>query len=677
MEAHVWEEGAVRCSATLSGPKYEGASKIEFVFTNDAGAELGRVTATTQKEDKTIAASAEWKAKKPEGDALFYRAKYRVFVDGAPLADKPTEIAVWAKAVTITAKGEDGKVLEGASCRLTQPAAPTGWTSVGGATNQVRRTDDKGQIAFELPYPGELTGEWQRPYVLATEAWTKADGTKREAKLKIAFRAKLVFPMKGDDPSKPTRQYVNLAADGKHPERGSKLVVSVAAKAPAEAEVGDTVYLIAKFDAKNNARTPSTGGHAKGVTHKANAVLDSKKTATFDLELGHAGGDQVVISVGGTEAANDDTVTVETWRKIHYELMAPKAMQSSLESRTLGDQSTGYDLPAAMRSWFSQRLAKGFVQYECWSSQLFEESAAKAGTFYDASFIKATGSDRVWVMGGQLANDDPATFKSSATTTIHMRLCDKAVSPEAPATFATSVTKASTDVPVPGYLYKISLDDGSDSITEMTWEADVDPIATPTHPAVESGAPKKGAADRSWFVHKDHKKLEIKLGGDAAALVGAASATKCPIKISFKWATAGGINGNAGDGRQLMVMRRPPKAAASTICHELGHSMGQTVKLAGTFAKKPPHGLPYPELVPTGDVYDGKGHTGTHCAHGVSNKAAATYKAEKGDCIMFGSGNDDPEPSRANFCDTCIVYIKARNLTDVRERFKDRVEKDC
>jgi hypothetical protein len=100
----------------------------------------------------------------------------------------------------------------------------------------------------------------------------------------------------------------------------------------------------------------------------------------------------------------------------------------------------------------------------------------------------------------------------------------------------------------------------------------------------------------------------------------------------------------------------------------------------GDRTKLTPHGLPYPEVVHAGNAYEGHEHTGTHCAHAMSetDKQKASYKGLQGTCIMWGSGRDEAEPARQNFCDECMKYIKARNLSDVTTRFQaPRTAKDC
>src|SRR5262249_15593360 len=156
--------------------------------------------------------------------------------------------------------------------------------------------------------------------------------------------------------------------------------------------------------------------------------------------------------------------------------------------------------------------------------------------------------------------------------------------------------------------------------------------------------------------------LKIKLQGDAAALVGALSDDKCPIKVEFNYVLSSENCGGyaPGTGRMVVAYSTKHKYLASTICHEIGHAMGQTVFESNAKGRKKvaPAGMPYPQKVPTGTYYDdAHGHQGSHCAFGADT-SVADFEDETGTCIMFGSGEEKEEPDQNKFCDTCLKYIK-------------------
>lgn len=217
-----------------------------------------------------------------------------------------------------------------------------------------------------------------------------------------------------------------------------------------------------------------------------------------------------------------------------------------------------------------------------------------------------------------------------------------------------------------------------------------------SHPGRDAaGQPRKGPMDVAWLTLETFRKIRVKLPDKIddkpgpGAFVGAASATQCPVNVAFKVWGSTSINGNAGKGLQLMVLKETePGCCAATICHELGHSMGMT-----TFGdKNSPHpsDLPAPKHVdqPGGTYYfDSKTgpytngirnlHRGPHCAKGVpeSKKSHAKFDGwsptdPDNSCIMWGSGGSDDV--RQHFCDVCSPLIRARRLEDIRSLCSSR-----
>lgn len=218
------------------------------------------------------------------------------------------------------------------------------------------------------------------------------------------------------------------------------------------------------------------------------------------------------------------------------------------------------------------------------------------------------------------------------------------------------------------------------------------------HPGFDdTGAPRQGEMSEITFEHVNGRKKRFKLptGGPNCPgdFVGAASATTCPIEISFAMDGAYAINGNAGGGAQLMVMRTAvPAPCASTVLHELGHSMGMTVfptTGAANGRVGVPPGLDPPKHVDNGGTYYRNKsdapynhgwrtlHVGSHCCDGMP----AQHKADKDFndwdtgpsdqvCIMWGSGGDDD--NRTKYCTTCTEILKARNLSNIRAAFTGR-----
>jgi hypothetical protein len=344
-----------------------------------------------------------------------------------------------------------------------------------------------------------------------------------------------------------------------------------------------------------------------------------------------------------------------------------------------------WDLRNTTRKWASERLAAVFVEYELKESHVFAD-AKVANWLHDGAYL-GMPAGKYYVVGSPADDDDPVPFGAAENRTLLVRGCDVAADPNPAADMELEVTQAETASAGP-QIFKVNPGTGKPSVTHVSWEAVIDPAAEPKHPGVSAGKPKGGSAGVAIeLVTKES--FKVQLTGDAAALVGPASKTHCPIKVTWKWTTADPYNGSAGGGRQLMNLLRPERPVACTICHELGHSMGMVVLEKATdstrvpkgdpsvFQRKPPDGLPYPDPVPDGDAYDGHDHTGSHCASGLTKaeKSGDHYGGLKGLCIMFGEGGDETNPTRDSFCDSCAKILKARNLADLKSNWKARANK--
>lgn len=213
----------------------------------------------------------------------------------------------------------------------------------------------------------------------------------------------------------------------------------------------------------------------------------------------------------------------------------------------------------------------------------------------------------------------------------------------------------------------------------------------PVHPALaDDGTVRKGPVTLAWLSMKTYTKLNCKLptspGGTAEHLkilpgdfVGPSETdTKCKVTVGFSVETTYEINGNAGDGKQLMVLRTAGPAS-ETVCHELGHSMGMCI-IPGTTNEPGPPNVEIKHVDNGGTYYfDSKTgpwtnglrnlHRGGHCSHGIPNGKKSDSKFDgwnptANGCIMWGSGGDTE--TRPSYCPKCTEIIKARRLEDIR-----------
>jgi hypothetical protein len=194
------------------------------------------------------------------------------------------------------------------------------------------------------------------------------------------------------------------------------------------------------------------------------------------------------------------------------------------------------------------------------------------------------------------------------------------------------------------------------------------------HPGHDGTKPRQGNIDPAWikFVDRNSFKIEFPNGSPPGSFIGnAVTPTTCPVDVDVAFNTCFAILGSAGGGFQKLVVNpNGPQCMGNTCCHELGHSMGQTVMPSSvTFKSLAYRGGTAPSTVPAGDVYDGHDHVGTHCAKGltVAQKGQASYNGNGmiGRCIMFGSGGVTDPPPGASYCAECIKQIKGRKLHDI------------
>jgi hypothetical protein len=706
-DSHVWEEDDVALNVRGAGDQYKNKT-VKFIFkTDDASAvSVGDADVKIDKAGKEFTAAGTLKkVKKPSSISgstfsdLWYRAKYELSVDGKTKKSFTEKVFVYARKITVTAidATDETKKVKGAKCRLSQMPPPG---ATGAMYTVVKETDDDGKIEFPLKYASSyVTLEWQRPHV---GTWTpgKDKGAEREAKLTYNPKVKLVFPEPDENTSALHRQFVNLATADDKPEQGSKIKIKVAAVKKEEAEAGQKVYLTAKFDAENSKRT----GAAKkaGETLELEKDLDDKKEAVFEIDLGVAGGDKCKIMVGAIKGKTDHEITIQNWRKLYYELMAPDLIADSLPAATLPDKSAGYDFAKELNDFKRKVLDKCFIEYEVLRSHKFGDDHIECSV--DPEYVQRPKGGRKAVVVSKKwleKSSDPVAFGAAQNNKIDIRLCDiavqRAVTANAHKELMTAKTITCQIAATYGmYCFPTQPESGAPTIDvgASKWEVVKDGLDADKHPGFDAKTPKSGKLEEAWIKYKDFFDVVVTFPDDSepGKLVGAKSATKCPIAISFTVTLpTGAVNGSSTTGRQLMCIKpQAPECNGATLCHELGHNMGMALMPGRN--KKPP-GMDDPKHVDDGGNYyrnagateaapaEGRrktGHNGAHCADGIGNKKAAKFDGMDGTCILFGEGgDDDSKNTRKKFCDQCVTYIKARNLEDIVTSFATRADEDC
>ncbi len=743
-DCHIWEEDPVNLRVLVKGKKYEGTKEYTFVFKNeDGGEEVGsaKATAAAGSSDGSTQATGKWdKAKKPadvtkSNDKLWYSATFELKAGSETLKNFPDKLFVHAKTITVTCKDKkDNSPFVGARCKLVQdaPRAAQGGLQeeepeVGGGGQTVtdamlpRVSDKDGKIVFNLKYPSsDFTLRFLRPY---HAEWTpgKDKGVEREAIITYAPQVKFVFPIPAQEDHK---QYVNLDPVDDHAppssddfqsyewqqyvrdmSRGRKIKIKVAPWQANEWKTGQKIYLKAKFHKDNLKRTSKVATSAAkdpDETLEMEQELGPNGYTTFEIDLGVAGGDKIVVEAGTVKGKADATVTIVTWRKLFYELLAPQSMVARLPNAKCTDGSDGFDLPTDIKKAVTDQLAKVFVDYSVAKAITIPDDDVPTCNKIDSKYLGKDPGDSLVVLTDVDWNDTAFTGKGfvgkDLKRTLYVKLCHECVNDTTVTGLHNETLTANTPLTFnvvqkwQGYIFEKNPHDGSNGVEVATWEADVTGLdPSQPHPGLTGGVARKGNLKVTYINHSNIKfELPNTDPDDPGKFVGT-GAGKCPVKVVIKLKLPDGMfNGCAGGGRQLLTVRdKAPKSCAQTICHELGHSMGMTIVPAGN---KVPKGMEMPKHVDNGGTYYRNrrtktealvngvraSHQGPHCAQGIANKSAASFAGSStATCTLYGEGGSKDPPQRTGYCDTCTKYIKARCLEDVRTGYSALSDDKC
>ena len=400
----------------------------------------------------------------------------------------------------------------------------------------------------------------------------------------------------------------------------------------------------------------------KGIA-EAETEFDDKGAANFEVELGLAGGDRAKIMAGITKACEDTTLYVQNWRRIWYQLTVPE----------------GEDEPDLSQS--ADALGKVFIEYlKEGETKTIPKGAGPEGicSWVDGSYF----ADRYGTSPGELVSNIGKHNREHfhglfepVHTPLHVHvLCSRVVFDarnnakrrkqylRMPVTLDTKVTWSDGSQVVglrkgvDAGFYPTKLYDGSHPLMAGRWKA--------------SDKSAQGDITEDDTFIKNHR-ITVKLPDDALEYLNGVGEGEAPrtVKVSIRvWTADGPLNGNSQGHLQLLRIGRDDKGICQTLCHELGHSLRQ---VANTSSRKSPGltGLPH------GREYTDNGHSGAHCAEGMSadnyaggaGKAGTRYQGNfrgksECKCVMYGEGS----PTRANdFCERCKPFIVAEAAQSV------------
>jgi hypothetical protein len=489
---------------------------VKFIFKGDDQVlkEVPGTLNTSEGAKSAVLATCTYKTAKVAADKPSYLLTYSVDAAGKKY-NNDHELRVWPKKLKLKAveKDDPAKPLKGFKFKVVQGDEE--------ATPKTQKVDgDQAAAEVDLECGSGFTVEAVAPFEM-TDAPT---GPLRDltCKAEAKFIAEFVKPT-GD----LVKQYVNLTTgksgqDGK----GNKIVVQVGVKgdrdpatktklgAPGlfvfiEVDFDPTRDPVVKKSERNNPKTALLAG--KNLSGKQVVTADKKfkgkvelaaagGIGEFELELGKAGGDRCEIKIGGTSACSDAKLTIENWRKIYYELMAPDFM--ALDNGTLDDGTTAKGMSAAAKANLKKEGDKQYIEYVHYKTHLFTKDEAvaagvKGAVFKREFFGLTTGPAEVYLLTDYTFTKYPKTFdKGMADIGTLIKMCNKNLFCDGPRVapdkdLDVAFTSASGTLNIydslkvywsPVSAYKAGA--GADAVRSLSWTAVVDPVPLRTKPTV-------------------------------------------------------------------------------------------------------------------------------------------------------------------------------------------------
>ncbi len=605
-------------------------------------------------------ATVRWKAEGPpaDGEHRSWRVFARVKVTddkGKEREQTSQELEVYNDWLEVESVRDDGTSVKEAGFKLL----------VNKRAHVKETTGEQGKVKVSEVPPGPVKLEWQKPYSL--DKVVEEKGTLVKAQLRVAKRAKITWP-RGTE-KKPHRQLVNLAADAKAPQNGSKVTVKLSLE---DGVAGDKVYVRQSLGGKNSKRNDVTlglsGAQSTAWAAEGGVELTLGDTApdiTVDVEMGQAGGDKLTLEVGGTDACKDAKVTIQNWRKVWYQISAPK----------------GTEPPGMQR--LIKCMADAFIDYEEVTAdrQKVEEGTAgmPAGSWFDAKHVGGKAGEKYLNVGSHNRDWFHTKYfkKTKAPHECHVlyahtqmddegvEMKDVTLSPGDEKTFAWPPDGAQVTGCTLKYdnnVFPMNLTTGGTPFDSGIWKE-------------QGGAGRQGnlaAADVHCFYPSHPQHIGVRLPADAVDALNQGN----DVLVRVLMATMSGTylgEAQGGTGKQLIathVRDKGARTANSTVndvmAHELGHVLGQAIESGSE-----PPGLSHADHK---RQYTGMDHQGSHCADGMKDadfgdgagSGLASFAGHKKcRCIMYGENDQDGSNSNGKFCGRCKPYLLAQSMDSI------------
>ncbi|MBN2573171.1 MAG: hypothetical protein JXP73_01275 [Deltaproteobacteria bacterium] len=691
-------------------PNEAEGKNVKWSFAQLGGQEKIPDTEVPLKDGKAVHAV---KAPKVKDNEEHYEIRYQMTYEGSKTSGKRYYI-VWPKTFELKAVHK----VEGSE----KPCENFSFDvrTDKGVADEALTTDPQGEHHYTCRKMAPHTVVARSPWEV--ESWKQLGPRKREALVRRKkYTAELVSPPADGSPHK---QLINLVDDGTQPRHGSRIKVKICAKGDLKRDAkdrlgfeNDEIFIQVIFSAKNSKRDDpkprlivdgsDVAPEADKRTFKSKLKLKAKgEPAECEVELGRAGGDECEIKVGVTEACTDDSAKLVNWRRYKLEMWQPEAnVVSSYAVFNGAKVGLGSDQEKAL----NRQLAKCFVEFafDYANSGFFKDGPdlenAGAWRIYDGAYFGQTKGKKVLVGTiGMLdkiriakAGDTGAQAKDSMVTVWTDYFMEKSGA----AAVWQNVKMAYDDdasLREPSYFlfrYDPSSAAKTEAVEEISWQAveykswgfwhDITADSDPGGDKRYANAVAAGDF-KDWLEFSDCHTIKIKLPDDLKAWM---ETRKVKIRVFVKlWKFWLECNAAGWHGHILMGTeggKASQVGIIDTFCHEMGHNLGQVYAdqtVGPTYGFAPANEipkLPFPAGVPGGYAYEGLGHTGLHCAYGISaaNRQTAVDNGDIspyfGDakCVMYGAGDMKSSKSRT-FCDECLKYIVAIDGSDITKDWR-------
>ncbi|MCP3139569.1 hypothetical protein [Pyxidicoccus xibeiensis] len=595
------------------------------------------------------------------------------------------------------------------------------------------------RVQFQQPaYLGPTEVIVPKPYVVKQwDTGSATVGRVRRARVQTTFTAGFLGPLA----NAKVQQVINRDSGAEGRDGKGRVITFVVggkgdgARAPLNkiALEGADIFITCTFSrkSKRSNELPELKGVldlAKtqgGKVQTGRVVVGADKEASFQVDLGIAGGETCKVEIGARKGTVTDTLDFETWREVEYELLQPVADgDDRLTDFTVLKSKTVLGLKDETVAAITTCLDDVFVKLVERRADFLRKSDLVDGGRYNVfdgallgkdagtQFFVLTERRKDELLGRMMQHRDKRTMS--------LLLCDFAALPRQwDQSFAEVEGPVERDVAEKRFAFEHTLDDsvggvgaGVFCIQKLAWKASKcrtlaadgddgfpgfwEDITDAQDPG---GALRAGVEYTTEVAIRAHVELLL------ARKVRLKAPTEDPSYLGVRLPVVGGtfrsgghefqitlqvqgvcvhlVGGMALAGDAVLSMalgQMHVNALARTLTHELGHNMGQAYggkTLDPAFGRTSPiPGLPFPKVVPEGDIYTGKTHQGLHCASGLTNKGAENYDfstyplaGEEHTCVMFGTAVHTSDKVYM-FCAGCREHLLAEDLDDIRRDWR-------